>query len=100
MTYSIFNSKSPTMPKPAKGTECIKILLSQASKCMQTPLIPVLFPSLGAHMSGTEFQYPDLIWKGLDGQMAHFVADSGGNKGQLPQVKGGFSSGKMVVYFK
>ena len=43
---------------------------------------------------------PDLIWKGLDGQMAHLVADSGGNKGQLPQVKGGFSSGKMVVYFK
>ena len=42
----------------------------------------------------------DLIWKGLDGQMAHLVADSGGNKGQLPQVKGGFSSGKMVVYFK
>ena len=43
---------------------------------------------------------PDLIWKGLDGQMAHLVADSEGNKGQLPQVKGGFSSGKMRVYFR
>ena len=43
----------------------------------------MLFPSLGAHISGAEFQYPDLTWKEMCGQMAHLVADSGNNKGQL-----------------
>ena len=40
-------------------------------------------PVLGAHISGAEFQYPDLTWKEMCGQMAHLVADSGNNKGQL-----------------
>ena len=48
---------------------------------MHAPLIPMLFPILGAHMSGAEFQYPDLIWKELCGQMANLVVESGGNKG-------------------
>jgi hypothetical protein len=43
----------------------------------------MLFPILGAHVSGSEFQYPDLTWKELCGQMANLVAESGGNKGQL-----------------
>ena len=34
-------------------------------------------------MSGAEFQYPDLTWKEPCGLMAHLVAESGGNKGQL-----------------
>ena len=42
-----------------------------------------VFPVLGAHMSGAEFQYPDLTWKEPCGLMAHLVAESGGNKGQL-----------------
>ena len=71
------------MPKLGKGTECIKILLSQVSKDMHQPLLPMLFPVLGAHVSGAEFQYPDLTWKELSGQMANLVADSGCNKGQL-----------------
>ena len=61
----------------------LKILLSQVSKDMHAPLIPMLFPILGAHVSGSEFQYPDLTWKELCGQMANLVAESGGNKGQL-----------------
>ena len=58
------------MPNLGKGTECIKILLSQASKDMHEPLVPMLFPSLGAHISGAEFQYPDLTagTDGLNGQ--------------------------------
>ena len=60
-----------------------KILLSQVSKDMHAPLIPMLFPILAAHVSGSEFQYPDLTWKELCGQMANLVAESGGNKGQL-----------------
>ena len=43
----------------------------------------MLFPVLGAHMSGTEFQYADLTCKEPCGMMAHLVAESGGNKGQL-----------------
>ena len=41
------------------------------------------FPVLGAHVSGSKFQYPDLTWKELCDQMAHLVADLGGDKGQL-----------------
>ena len=62
------------MSNLGKGTECIKILLSQASKGIQEPLVPMLFPVLGAHISGTEFQYPDNSWKELTGMMANLVA--------------------------
>ncbi len=50
---------------------------------MYDPLVPMFFPILGTHMSGAEFQYPDLTWKEPCGMMAHLVAESGGNKGQL-----------------
>ena len=83
MRYDITTSKAPEMPNLGKGTECIKLLLSQASKDMHEPLVPMLFPVLGAQVSDAEFQYPDLTWKELCGQMANLVAESGGNKGQL-----------------
>ena len=86
MTYNIFNSTAPAMPKPSKGTEIVKLLLSQASKDMHEPLVPMLFPILGAHMSGSEFQYPDLSWKEMCGMMANLVGDSGCNKGQLTNL--------------
>ena len=57
-----------------KGTECIKFLLTQASKDMHEPLVPMLFPSLGAHISGAEFQNPDRSWKETCGMMANLVA--------------------------
>ena len=83
MRYDITTNKAPGMPNLGKGTECIKLLLSQASKDMHEPLVPMFFPILGAHMSGADFQYPDLTWKEPCGLMAHLVAESGGNKGQL-----------------
>ena len=83
MKYNILKTTSPKMPNLGRGTECLKILLSQASKDMYEPLVPMFFPILGAHMSGAEFQYPDLTWKEPCGMMAHLVAESGGNKGQL-----------------
>ena len=86
MKYDISKKTAPKMPTLGKGTECIKILLSQASKDMHEPLVPMLFPILGAHVSGAEFQYPDLTWKELCGQMANLVAESGGNKGQLSHL--------------
>ena len=86
MKYNISKSSVPTTPSLANGTECIKILLSQVSKDMYEPLVPMLFPILGAHVSCAEFQYPDPTWKEMCGQMANLVADSEGNKGQLSNL--------------
>ena len=83
MNYDITKPQAPQMPTLGNGTECIRLLLSQASKDMYEPLVPMLFPVLGAHLSGAEFQYPDLTWKETCGQMANLVSDTGGNKGQL-----------------
>ena len=83
MRYNITKTARPKMPKPGKGLEIVKLLQSQASKPMYDPLVPMFFPSLGGHISGAEFQYPDLTWKEMCGKMAHLVADSGNNKGQL-----------------
>ena len=79
MNYDITKPQAPKMPSLGNGTECIKILLSQASKDMYEPLVPMLFPVLGAHMSGAEFQYPDLTWKEICGQMANLMVKSGSN---------------------
>ena len=86
MNYDISKPTAPAMPALGRGTECIRILLSQVSKDMHEPLVPMLFPILGAHVSGSEFQYPDLTWKELCGMMANLVAESGGNKGQLSNL--------------
>ena len=74
------------MPKLGKGTEIVALLLSQVSKDMHEPLVPMIFPVLGAHVSGAEFMYPDLSWKELCGMMANLVADSGCNKGQFTNI--------------
>ena len=83
MKYDITKKSAPAMPNLGKGTECVRLLLSQTSKDMHEPLVPMLFPVLGAHISGAEFQYPDHSWKETCGMMANLVAETGGNKGQL-----------------
>ncbi len=65
--YDISKKTAPKMPRLGKGTECIKLLLSQVSKDMHEPVVPMLFPILGAHICETEFQYPDLSWKEMNG---------------------------------
>ncbi len=60
MKYDISKPKAPAMPNLGKGTECIKLLLSQASKDNYEAFVPLFFPVLGAHLSGAEFQYPRL----------------------------------------
>ena len=79
MRYDISKATAPAMPNLGKGTECIKFLLSQASKDMYEPI-------LGAHISDAEFQYPDLSWNETTGIMANLVGDSGCNKGQLSNI--------------
>ena len=86
MKYDITTNKAPKMPNLGKGTECIKLLLSQASKDMHEPLVPMLFPSLAAHISGAEFLYPDRSWKEMCGLMANLVGESECNKGQLTDL--------------
>jgi hypothetical protein len=86
MRYDISKPSAPKMPTLGKGTECIKILLSQVSENMQEPMVPMFFPILGAHISGTEFQYPDNSWKEPTGMMTNLVAHSGDNKGQFKDL--------------
>ena len=83
MNYNISKTTPPAMPKLGHGTECIALLLSQVSKDMHQPLVPMIFPILGAHLSGAEFMYPDLSWKEPCGMLANLVAESGAGKGQL-----------------
>ena len=86
MKFDITKPFPPKMPKLGKGMECVNLLLSQVSLDMREPLVPMLFPVLGAHVSGSEFMYPDRTWKEPCGQMANLVADSGCNKGQLTNL--------------
>ena len=86
MKYDISKSTAQAMPRLGTGTELVKLLLTQVSKDMREPIVPMIFPVLGAHLSGVEFQYPDLSWKEPCGMMANLVAESGGNKGQLSNL--------------
>ena len=59
MRYDIFSSTAPAMPKPSKGTEICKLLLSQASPEMRETLVPMAIPVLAAHLSDVKFMYSD-----------------------------------------
>ena len=61
MNYDIFNRIAPAMPNPSKGTEFCKLLLSQASKDMREPLVPMAIPALAAHISDYKFLSQGLI---------------------------------------
>jgi hypothetical protein len=81
--YSITKPQAPEIPNLGKGLEAFRLLLSQASKDMHEPLLPMLFPVLGTKISQAEFQYPSGQWLEMCGQQAALIADSAGNKGQL-----------------
>lgn len=83
MTYDINKTTPPELPNLGKGLEAIKLLLSQTSKDMHAPFLPMLFPALGAKISNAEFQYPSGQWLELCGQMVALCAHSGNNKGQF-----------------
>ena len=83
MNYDIFGRTAPAMPKPGKGTEIVKLLLSQVSKGMQEPILPMIIPALAAHVAGAEFKYPDNKYYELCGQMGHLIGPSGIGKDEL-----------------
>lgn len=86
MDYNIFDSTAPKMPRPSKGTEFCKFLLSQASKDMRDPLVPMAMPALSAHLTDVEFMYCDNKYYELCGQMGHLIGPSGIGKAQLTHL--------------
>ena len=57
-------------PTLGKGTKCIKLLCSQASKDKFSPLISMHFPVFWAHLRKTELLYSMQTWKELCDKMA------------------------------
>ena len=86
MTYNIFDRTAPAMPRPGKGTEICKLLLSQATKDMREPLVPMAIPALAAHLTDVEFMYSDNKYYELCGQMGHLIGPSGIGKAQLTHL--------------
>ena len=76
MKYNISKKTASKMPKLGKRTEIVSLLLSQASKSMHEPIVPMIFPVLGVHVSGAKFMYPDLIWKELCGKKGNLPSNS------------------------
>ena len=83
MNYNIFDRTAPAMSKPSKGTEIVRLLLSQVSKDIQEPLLPMTLPALAAHLCEVEFMYSDNKYYELCGQMGHLIGPSGIGKDQL-----------------
>ncbi len=83
MKYDITKSSAPKMTTLRKGTECLQLILTQVSPDMHEAVVPMLFPVLAAHVSETEFMYPDNTWKEMCGMLAHLIGESGMGKGQL-----------------
>ena len=59
MRYDIFNRKAPAMPKPSRGTEFCKLLLSQASKDIQKPPFSTTIPAFDVNLTNVKFLYSD-----------------------------------------
>ena len=83
MTYDITTKTAPAMPKLGKGLDFVKLVLSQVSPDMREPIALTLFDAAAAHISATEFLYPDQSWKELCGMIDVLSAGSAGGKGQL-----------------
>ena len=83
MSYDIFKRTVPAMPKPSKGTEFVKLMLSQASNDMKTVLVPMALPAISARMTGVKAKYSDNKFYELCGQMGYLIGPSGIGKAQL-----------------
>lgn len=86
MTYDIFSTMAPKMPNTGKGTNFIKFILSQASRDMREPLVPMAIPALAAHLSGVSFMYSDNKYYEICGQMGLLIGPSGIGKAQLTHL--------------
>ena len=75
------------MPRLGKGTEWVLLLLSQVSKDMHQSLVSILFPILGAHVSGAEFMYSDKSSKETSGILAKIFSPEGFSKPKSNSLK-------------
>lgn len=83
MSYDITKKAAPAMPHLGKGLEFVKLVLSQISPDMREPIALTLFGVAAAHITSTEFMYPDLTWKEVCGIIDALSSGSAGGKGQL-----------------
>lgn len=81
--YNIFGKAVFLTPKPGKGTEFVKFILSKASPDMREALLPMVFPALAAHLADVTFTYSDNKNYEMCGQMGHLIGQSGIGKAQL-----------------
>ena len=82
MKYDITKPTAPVMPNLGRGTECVKLLLSQASKGMKKT-ISRCFSSTWRKNKRSKISVSRPLLEGIVWQMDHLVAESGVNKGQL-----------------
>ena len=61
MKYEISKATAPAMPNLDKGIECIKILLSKASKDMYKPFVLMFFPLLVRTSAMQNFSIPTVV---------------------------------------
>jgi hypothetical protein len=76
MRYDNIKATAPAMPSLQKARNTANFSSHRHQKSIQDPLVPMLFPVLGVHISGIEFQYPDLIWKETTEQSDNFPSIS------------------------
>ena len=79
MKNDISKKTATKVLKLGNMNKIVPFLLSQASKSMHEPIVPMIFPVLGVHASRAKFMYPDLIWKELCGMKGNLTAESGCN---------------------
>ena len=77
MTYDIFSTTAPTMLNTGRGTHFIKFILSQASREMREPLVPMVIPALATHLPEASLMSSDNTYYDICGQMGHLIGPSG-----------------------
>lgn len=89
MTYDIFSATPPALPRPGKGTEICKLIVSKASKDMQQPLLPMAFAPLGQHVADVRLKYSDgRYYEVGPGHLGHIVGPQGSGKREWNSLAG------------
>ena len=82
----MFQQHSTSNVQTFKRCKKHEIIALKGLKYMQKPLVSTFSPILGAHISDEKDGHSDLNWKEMDGLTANLVANSGVNKGKLPNL--------------
>ena len=72
MRYDISKRKAPEMPNLGKSTECIKLLLSKASKDMHEPSFRCFSLYLAHTSAAQNFSIPTLLGRKCVGKWLYF----------------------------